>query len=260
MEEVIMRIFHILPIPALSLLACACAGSDPSSGADPQAGESSAALGAEARSPVFSPAARPFGRDMATWSERQWRWLMAIPAGENPQLDPTGAHCGVNQEGPVWFLTNVNGDPGERTVTRACTLPEGKAVFMPMSDTLNDYPCPDPNFRPAPGQSLYDFLRTGAEKIVNQVDGLWLAVDGQSIASPTAYRYTSPRLFHFAGDPSNAAQLDPCITGSRQPAVSDGFFVMLRPLDAGSHSLSVRATDTAGTDVTVVWNLTVTRR
>jgi hypothetical protein len=122
---------------------------------------------------------------------------------------------------------------------------------------LNDYPCPDPNFHPGPDQSLYDFLKSGAEAIVGTVDRLEVALDGRDLQDPFQYKYTSRRPFDVTGDPTLASAFDGCVTGAPQPAVSDGYFVMLKPLCRGRHTLTIHSTDTHGTDVTVRWSLTV---
>ena len=62
----------------------------------------------------------------------EWRqWAYSIPTSQNPQEDATGQYCMVGQRGPVWFLAGVFlGWPG--TITRTCTVPEGKALFFPV--------------------------------------------------------------------------------------------------------------------------------
>jgi len=248
-----------LSLAVLSAWACACTAPAEPSGDESASSESSAMQDTleQRRSPVFPAAAHPFGHDMVDWSRRWWKWVYGIPAESNPWFDSAGADCAIDQSGPVWFLASVSAPGGVATITRSCTLPEGKAIFVALEGLLNDYPCPDPSFKPAPGQSLYDFLRDGAAQTVESVNGLSLTVDGQNAADPFSYRFTSPHLFHITGDPSLTAKLDGCITGSSQPAVSDGHFMMVKPLEAGNHTLIVHSTDPHN-DVTVVWNLTVT--
>ena len=159
----------------------------------------------------------------------------------------------------MWFLASVIDPGGVASFTRSCTIPEHRAVLISPSGVLNDFPCPDPSFQPAPGQSLYDFLRAGAAEIVDAVNGLTVTIDGQDVADPFAFRVVSPRLFEVNGDDSLATVLDGCIVGHPQPAVSDGYFLMLKPLARGAHTLVIRATDTHGTDVTITWHLTVAR-
>jgi hypothetical protein len=111
--------------------------------------------------------------------------------------------------------------------------------LFPIVNLLNDYPCPDPTFQPGPGQSLQDFLTEGARAFVDQASSLEADVDGVSLQSLTTYRATTS-LFTFTGDPSLTAVLDPCITGSPQPGVSDGYWIMLAPLSAGTHTIHFR--------------------
>src|SRR5262245_53303613 len=64
-----------------------------------------------------------------TYAELQaawWEWVMETPAPDSAVLDTTGAKCGVNQTGHVWFLAELLG-PG--SVTRSCKVPPGTFLF-----------------------------------------------------------------------------------------------------------------------------------
>jgi hypothetical protein len=124
-------------------------------------------------------------------------------------------------------------------VTRSCTVPAGKAIFFPVVNVINDFPCPDPSFQPAPGQSLEDFLTEGANYYIDRVAELEIEVDGVLLRDPFRFRATSD-LFTFTGDPSLTAVFDPCITGSPQEAVTDGYWIMVAPLAPGEHTLHFR--------------------
>jgi hypothetical protein len=143
--------------------------------------------------------------------------------------------------------------------SRSCTIPRHKAVLVSMASILNDFPCPDPNFRPAPGQSLYDFLVEGAMAFIDTVDFIEVSIDGVPQRDMLDYRSTSEDLFHFKGDPSLQPVLDGCITGRRQPGVVDGYSIMLKPLSPGEHTLVWHLTDTfnMGGDTTLTYHLTV---
>ena len=39
---------------------------------------------------VFLPSSVPFGRTYSEWGDEWWRWLLAIPVRDNPNLDETG--------------------------------------------------------------------------------------------------------------------------------------------------------------------------
>ncbi len=236
---------------AIALVAC-----DGRQATEPSAAKLVADLTASS-DPValaFNANALPYGTSMVRWSERWWQWEVSVPTAQNPGLDPTGADCAVAQTGgPVWYVAATFA-PG--ALTRSCTIPSHTALLISLSGVLNDYPCPDPTFQPAPGQSLQDFLTQGARAVVDGVNGLTLSVDGRSVPNLFAYRYTTP-LFSFTGDPSLQTSLDPCITGSAQPGVSDGYFIILKPLTAGTHTVVFTASDVQGVHTSVTYTLTV---
>jgi hypothetical protein len=186
---------------------------------------------------AFPPEAHAYGYSLPEWNQRWWRWELSIPAPVNPGLDPLGVHCAEGQEGPVWYLGSSF---GSGSVERTCTVPAGKAILVNLSSLLNDYPCPDPNFQPAAGQSLEEFLAEGARQVEDGVNQLSLTVDGVPV--PDLFDRRAPTgLFTFTGALSLQVAIDPCITGTEQQAVSDGFFVLLKPLPAGEHTIAFGA-------------------
>jgi hypothetical protein len=194
---------------------------------------------------AYDPDSRPFGTSMERWSERLWQWIFSVPADHNPMLDLTGADCAVAQpDDRVWFLPSVL-DPGGGTAsfTRTCTIPSGRAVLFSLSGILNDFPCPDPNFKPADGETLYQFLLFGAQGGLDTLITQSLTVDGVELDHLFDYRETSSDIFQIQGDVSLQTVLDGCITGSKQPAVADAYVVMLRALPPGPHTLVYNATD-----------------
>ncbi|HTS87764.1 MAG TPA: hypothetical protein VMG41_04665 [Gemmatimonadales bacterium] len=234
-------------------LLLACNESPTAEGASPAPTPPLASM-ESARSVVFAPDARPYGSSMVQWSERWWQWVLGVPASHNPMLDPTGADCGAGQRGEVWYIADLSTGSG----TRSCRAPEGHSFLINLSGVLNDFPCPDTTFHPAPGQSLSDFLTEGARQIVDGVDSLSLTVDGTNVPNLFSYRYTSP-LFYYRGSATLQTLIDPCITGRLQPAVSDGYFIMVKPLDRGQHSLTFTAADVQGVHTAVTWSLTIVR-
>jgi len=178
------------------------------------------------------------GKATLGWIPEFWRYIFSLPASENPELVDS-ADCAVGQTGPVFYI------PGEQhdVYTRSCTIPARTPVLWPIWSAFNDYPCPDPTFQPAPGQSLEDFLAQGAQAFDNLVKNLAATIDGRSIDLSNV-RYTTG-LVTFTGDPSLTATLDSCVTGSQQVGVADGWFVLLR-LSSGDHTLVVTATAPSG--------------
>jgi len=204
---------------------------------------------------VFPKVSSPFGASLATWADRESQWVYGLPVDHNPLIDQTGADCDVGQDGPVWFLPRIAG-PRVFSGSRACAIPLGKAIFLEIGAYVNPWPCPDPNFKPAPGQSLYDFLIADAAAFMNGVNHLEVSLDGQPIDDVLGYRFHSASLFTLTGDLTFAA-LDPCVTGAPQPAIVDGFFMMFKPLTPGQHTIRVFGTDVRGANKTYLYHLTI---
>jgi hypothetical protein len=205
---------------------------------------------------LFPVDASPYGVSMAEWGERASQWIYGTPLEDSPLFDPTGENCDVNQQGPVWYIARIAGPP-VFSGTRSCTIPHQKSLLLYIGAVVNDWPCPDPSFAPAPGQSLYDFLIADAKAAMDTVDSLSVTLDGEPMNDVFSYRYASDDLFTITGDLSLQSVLDPCITGEPQPAIIDGFFMMFKPLDPGEHVIVVKGTNTFGHDKTFTYHLTV---
>ncbi len=189
------------------------------------------------------------GESKSNWVERWYRWFESIPAGVVPHGDPSGANCGISQSGPVWFLSG----PLVGTFVNACAIPAGKAIMSPVFNVIDDYPCPaEFKFEPSPGQGLEAFLTADVAQYVN-LAYTTASLDGVAVR---VHRVRTP-LFAFTAAASNVAS-DPCITGSPQLAVSEGFYVFIDPPPPGQHVLQLRSGPSVfggATDVTI--NLTI---
>jgi hypothetical protein len=226
------------------------------------------AVTAYAQDFIAPPESLPGGLSYQQWSGKWWQWVDSIPYSVNPIVDTTGIDCDVYQSksGPVWFLAGTNGFDA----TRQCAIPVGRMIFFPIINWINDYPCPDPQFQPGPKQSLEQFLTIGygpyigARQYADHVTAASASLDGvavQDLLLPpetSKYRVTSS-IFNFNGDPSLQV-LDPCV-GPKHKGVSDGYWIMLKPLPAGPHTLTFSGTQTWPSGppftVTVTYYLTI---
>ena len=233
---------------------------------------------ARAQNFIAAPESLPGGKSYAQWSAEWWQWAWSIPLPINPILDTSGINCDINQSksGPVWFLAGTSGS----SATRNCVIPAGRMIFFPIINLGNDYPCldlsPTPprqkrnkDFQPGPGQSLEQFLTVGygpyfgARQYIDHVTALSATLDGvpiQDLSLPpenSIYRATSP-MFVFNGD-RTLLSWDPCV-GPGHKGVSDGYWIMLKPLSPGLHILSFSGTETfpsGSFTVSVTYNLTI---
>jgi hypothetical protein len=131
---------------------------------------------------VLPPNSNPFGLSYAEWSVKWWQWVFSLPTTNSPILD-TG-DCSAGQSGHVRFLA---GAFVPTTVTRACTIPAGTALFFPVVNGWADNTgCPYTTFT---AQELAGFAASfvdAAGPVTCTIDGV--AVAGISPAAGSAYR------------------------------------------------------------------------
>ena len=123
-----------------------------------------------------------------------------------------------------------------------CTIPHGKRIVSGVNEFLDDYPCPFPQ-QPEAGQSLENFLLIDAATFIDPVTQPAAKLDGRSL---TVQRVKT-QLFSFTA-PASLVAFDECVTGSPQLAVSDGYFVFIKPLPRGQHTLVLTSVNADGSN------------
>lgn len=181
-----------------------------------------AAFVAIAISPICSagdPVAGPGTPDLAA---QWWQWAMSATQDKNPVVDLTGANCATNQSGATWFLA---GGFGSSKIRRTCTVPAGKTLFFPLVNMV---------YTPARGVPPITCADTKAAAALNNdtaID-LFAELDGTPISQLKQYRVSSDKCFDaLARQP---ASLQPY---KAFPSATDGFWLLLKPLSAGRHTL-----------------------
>jgi hypothetical protein len=181
---------------------------------------------------VFAPGSSPYGSSYREWSAHWWQWAYSIPPADNPLFDETGAKCGQSQSGKVFYLVGVLNTSG--TATRSCNVPKGKAVLFPILNAEFD------NYLCVPGgPTTYTVkeLRAQMKAIFDQATGVAATVDGASI-DVSKFRFSSPRFDVTL--PAENISCNPA--GTYGPLVGDGWYVMLKPLSAGDHTVTFTGT------------------
>jgi hypothetical protein len=166
---------------------------------------------------------------LRTLSAEWWQWALSIPAPVHPLSfnDPKSAsYCGVGQHGAVWFLGGTfDGSAAERS----CTIPAGTAIFLPILNAECSEIEGDGTTEAA--------LSACAKDLIDEVTTVEASVDGVSLKNLKNSRVQS-QLFSFMLPPEDIFGLfgtEP----NPSPSVSDGFWVLLKPLSLGDHTIKV---------------------
>jgi hypothetical protein len=181
---------------------------------------------------AFPPGSSPYGRSYGEWSAKWWQWAYSTPAPHNPLLDETGADCGRGQSGKVFYLAGVLNVTG--SATRNCDVPAGKALLFPIINAEQD----NETCTPTDTTFTVKELRGLAKTVMDDATDLVATLDGVSLRTKS-FRFTSP-VFFMTMPADNLAKAVGCtdVTGGTYgPAVGDGYYIMLRPLSPGHHTL-----------------------
>jgi hypothetical protein len=195
-----------------------------------------------AAEPVVVPPAGTTYNDLAVaW----WQYALGQPAATNPLSDPIGANCAKGQSGPVFFLT---GGPGSTAVTRiACTVSPGKELFFPLVNAFDVH-------TPGDGLDTPELVYQDFQSFGFRADTLNASVDGVAVGNldpaTTPYRACAapvagcaPSSFSLTFPKHNLFGLP---AGTYAPAVQDGYYLLLAPLEPGSHTIKFGGTGNFG--------------
>jgi hypothetical protein len=197
----------------------------------------------QSNSRVAPPQSSPYGQSYADWAVAWWQWAVSFPLDESPVTDPTGDLADLGQSGPVWFLAGTFGGSAERTVT----VPSGKALFFPLVNIMGAF-IPEPGEEPPTEEELREIL----DFFFGLGYTIECTIDGVALTDLDDYR-AQTGLFS-ASVPENGLFPE----GDYDICIADGFWIMLRPLPAGEHTIHFAGTlDVIGLEVDVLYHITV---
>jgi hypothetical protein len=187
--------------------------------------------------------------------------MVELPGPDLPVTDNTGAFCALGQSGAadggvtqtdVFFLADDMATQAGGTATRACTIPPGRMLFVPMISWWGgDNSGVDAGLWTAMTDQQFQATCTVAAAIVN---ALSLEIDGRSYGSNvsdfaayltrwTVFAYTIPntpsslRVQVCSWDPTCSPAIAATITGFVPKSFGGGYWILLAPLPSGSHTI-----------------------
>ena len=179
---------------------------------------------------IFPPDSEPYGLTYDEHAQNFWKWLLSIPASENPMDDTKGDKCTVGQ-------TNTNSSvfylgPGEGKIERTCTIPAGKGLLIPVMEV-------EQSDKELPGASV-EVLTNAAKQDQDSVNSLYLNIDNEEYTYDDLLKYriqpTEPFQVIF---PDNG--IFGVMDGGPSQVVADGWYIISEPLTPGNHTVHSRS-------------------
>lgn len=172
------------------------------------------------------------GLALHKYADRWWQWANSMPDSQSPVIDTVGSKCHVNQNGDVWFLA---GSYETTKIKRQCSIPQGKYIFFPI---VNTYDTPEDN-----ADVTCDEMKANVTQ--NNLAKMSVKLNGNEI-SKQSYQLQSQDCFDLYGQVSKAENAP-----NMYPTVSNGYWMMLKPLPKGEYSLeyTVELTDGFAQDI-----------
>jgi hypothetical protein len=193
---------------------------------------------------------------------QEWtQWALGQPQStESPIADETGAMCGNDQSGKVWYLAGTFSGP----VERSCTIPAKRYLFFPLVNRWIINP---------PGYDFWEsdeaYLEFAEEWFADhraRTCSITLRLDGEDLLGDDLEELDD-LLYVDVIDPfivdinADNWATEFGFLGGDTPTVTDGHFALLRPLDEGEHVLEFGASICDGKaiefETLATYNLTV---
>jgi len=162
---------------------------------------------------------RVTGQSQGDLSVKWWQWAASFKYADSPVSDTTGERCAVGQQGDIWFLA---GTYESKVTRRTCRVPEGKTLFFPL---INYVVMP----QNCSGCLTCDAARDAARQMVDEPMGLFAELDEKPIPNLDKHRVASPACFNLSAGAIGSPKIE--------PSASDGYWLALRPLPKGRHTL-----------------------
>ena len=175
---------------------------------------------------VYPKDSTPYGVPYKDWIVRWWQWNVGVPTTQHARDNYTAEKCTVNQNGSVWFIPDILTGKEERT----CTIPEGKAILVPLITGECDT---------SDSQSQSDADIRQCSTAGDEYGAISATLDGQKIENLDSYR-TATDFFNITYVKDNIFD----VPAGTFRGIADGFFVFLKPLPVGNHVLQVKSSVT----------------
>ena len=261
MKKVVLNVVAVMILAVSLMSVVSCQKENPGQPTTSNSVVNCVACNGNGDSKVFPANADMYGHSYSYYAGAWWKWFIEVPDNaSHPLFYPTG-NVTEGQSGNVWYLNGIFGS----TLTRSITIPDGKALCIPIFNTewsSIEYPAA-PSLTPHPPTTMAAQLSL-AEGALNGANAtsLFCNIDGESVSNLSNYLFTSPQYSFIAPNP-NVLQ-DPAAGGwsgnlyGHGTSTAYGYYVIVKPLSHGSHTIHFGASLPGyGAYIDMTYNITV---
>lgn len=185
--------------------------------------------GTTADAMLLPPDGQVDGETFGALTARWWQWSEHMPVA--PFLDPDGRLCELGQEGPVWFLAGTDGTFNAR---RECVIPADRHILVPIINMrYSNVPRHGADALPIPCKVLQQSAAVNNERLGSAI----ALIDGVRVTDVARYRVRSDGCFPLVADDETSPN-----------TAADGYWLLIKPLPPGRHTLTIGANYDAGDD------------
>jgi len=195
----------------------------------------------------FRTNSSPYGTPYSEWLKNWWQWWIGIPNDQHPFTNYDSKTCPVHQKGPVWYLPDVEpkGQATHASVQYSCNIPQGKAIFFPLSKAS----CwlGNPEFKRfsnklAPNPESDQELKICAIQPQDNTNILYVRVDGTNLDTSKIPRATS-NFYNVTVPPDAVKGIFEFGPPGTSRGITNGYSLFLAPLSVVQHTIEFKVVD-----------------
>jgi hypothetical protein len=197
-------------------------------------------MGAESND--LSVDAKPYGKTLEEWAKEYWQWNIALPPGDIPKDVNTNLDkcmVGSDRENTIILLLGVY----DHTYSTKCNISSAKPILIPLLAGECNPTVPEPRGKTAKIEDLWTcakdadegfnawevrldnrvlFKKAGNEEVNGDL------IDNILVRNSSLFNITIPQVNRYGAD------------AGVYPAVVDGYYLILKPLPPGEHTLTYK--------------------